>query len=82
MVNRVAIRWSRAAKVPRRSCRFRVGWPMRIPANGEAQVHSALVSYAEFGVTGRWPEAVVIPSRCLHRRRGQATGTVPGCRSA
>ena len=36
MVNRVAIRWSSAANMPMRSCRFRVGWPTRIPANGGA----------------------------------------------
>src|ERR1017187_9645450 len=43
MENRVAIRWSRAANMPMRSCRFRVGWPARMPANGEAESISALV---------------------------------------
>lgn len=28
MVNRVAMRWSRAAKMPMRSCRFSLGCPM------------------------------------------------------
>src|SRR6266568_1382470 len=44
IANRVAIRWSRAANVPIRSCRLRVGCPARIPANGEAESISALVS--------------------------------------
>src|SRR6266581_4625768 len=43
MAYRVAIRWSRAAKVPMRSCHARVGWPIRIPANGLALSMSALV---------------------------------------
>ena len=44
MVNRVAIRWSSAANMPIRSCRFKVGWPARIPANGDAESISAFVS--------------------------------------
>ena len=39
MAYRVAIRWSRAANMPIRSWRVRVGWPVRIPANGLAAVH-------------------------------------------
>ena len=39
VVNRVAIRWSRAAKVPMHSCRFKVGCPARIAANGGGRIH-------------------------------------------
>ncbi len=38
------MRWSSAAKVPRRRRRLSVGWPSRIPANGERESFSALVS--------------------------------------
>src|SRR5579862_3411821 len=42
MVNRVAIRWSIAANAPMRSWRFKVGWPIKIPANGLAESISLL----------------------------------------
>src|SRR5215472_3977599 len=41
MWKRVAMRWSRAAKMPRRSWRASVGWPMRMPANGLFESMSA-----------------------------------------
>ena len=44
MVNRVAIRWSSAANMPIRSCRFRVGCPARMAANGDAESISEFVS--------------------------------------
>jgi hypothetical protein len=53
MVNRVAIRWSRAAKVPSRSCRLRVGWPTRIPANGLAESHLGVGQEPQFLELGR-----------------------------
>jgi hypothetical protein len=36
------MRWSRAAKMPRRNYRARVGWPTRMPAKRLAESNSAL----------------------------------------
>ena len=46
MVNRVAIRWSRAANIPMRSWRLKVGWPTKMPAKGEEESISELVNSA------------------------------------
>ena len=43
MAYRMAIRWSRAARTPRRSIRRRVGWPMSRQASGLAASISELV---------------------------------------
>src|SRR6266702_7705302 len=51
IAHRVAIRWSRAANMPIRSCRLKVGCPARIAANGEAESISELVSYLEIQIT-------------------------------
>src|SRR5579863_9481632 len=63
MVNRVAIRWSKAANMPIRSCRFKVGCPARMPANGEAESISAFVSYVEIQITHQPRHGLPLPIR-------------------
>jgi hypothetical protein len=58
MVKRVEMRWSSAAKTPMRSCLDKVGYPIRIPANGgEAE------SILEF-VSSRSSSSLAGLSRC------------------
>src|SRR5713101_7119003 len=80
------MRWSSAAKTPRRSCRESRGWPRSTSANGDDASISALVSYQEFGVNGLgglhltgvgWPGAEAPCWRALSPVGGRVPSLVP-----
>src|ERR1017187_9218325 len=73
IVNLVAIRWSRAANTPIRSCRLRVGWPRRIRANGD---YAELTWLGRGGMPEMW-RMCVVRLMTLKRRRTTAKGCGP-----
>lgn len=73
--NRAAMRWSRAANMPMRSCRLSVGWPTSIPAKGDEESISEFESSAECSRTLRYAERVIMPSRRRRRPVGSPGGS-------